>query len=191
MFILAQRRRPVGHCRLDRRHRDRLHLRRAVRRRARAPRSRCASGLRGARSPTSRAHRDAVPAAFAEPHRARRAPEGRRLHGRASSASACSKRSSTPSCCVALTLGGGLAALVAWTETSAVPPLWRDVAAVRRRRRHLRRRQPAVLVVADVPHRGALRLQPHDAGRCGSPTSPRACRRPPSSACRCWCSCCG
>ena len=32
----------------------------------------------------------------------------------------------------------------------------------------------AVLVVAHVSHRGAFRLQPHDAGRCGSPTSPRA-----------------
>ena len=78
---------------------------------------------------------------------------------------------------LAMTLGGGLAAIIAWTETLPIGPLWRDVADVRGRRRRLRHRQPAVLVVAHVPHRGALRLQPDDARSCGSPTSPRARRR--------------
>ena len=62
-----------------------------------------------------------------------------------------------------MTLGGGLAAIVALDRNAAA------VAAVARRGDvrgggdHLRRCQPALLVVAHVPHRGALRLQPDDA----------------------------
>ena len=113
---------------------------------------------------SSRAHRDSVPAAFAVAHRHRGPSQGRRLHGRQAAAGDAAHASSDAVLLLAMTLGGGLAAIIGWTETLAIGPLWRDVAMFAVAGADLRHRQPAVLVVAHVPHRGALRLQPHDDG---------------------------
>ena len=69
------------------------------------------------------AHRDRVPAAFADAHRPACAPQGRGLHDR----QAALGRVETvvdALLLLALTLGGGLAALVAWTGALPIGPLW-------------------------------------------------------------------
>jgi len=72
------------------------------------------------------AHRDAVPAAFAE-------RIGIGAHRKAADYTVAKQRLSMlhtltdALLLLAMTLGGGLAAIVAWTETIAVGPLWRDV----------------------------------------------------------------
>ncbi len=74
-----------------------------------------------------RAHRDTVPAAFA-------ARIGVSAHRKAADYTVAKQRLSMLNIAVdalllvAMTLGGGLAAIVAWTETFDVSPLWRDVA---------------------------------------------------------------
>ena len=72
------------------------------------------------------AHRDAVPAAFA-------ARIGIAAHRKAADYTVAKQRLSMLHALVdalllvAMTLGGGLAAIVGWTETIAIGPLWRDV----------------------------------------------------------------
>jgi STE24 endopeptidase len=72
------------------------------------------------------AHRDAVPAAFAE-------RVGISAHRKAADYTIAKQRLSMlhtladALLLLAMTLGGGLAAIVAWTETIAIPLLWRDV----------------------------------------------------------------
>ena len=72
------------------------------------------------------AHRDAVPAAFAD-------RIGLAAHRKAADYTVAKQRLSMLHVLVdallllALTLGGGLAAIVAWTEGLAASPLWRDV----------------------------------------------------------------
>ncbi|MCC6197790.1 MAG: M48 family metallopeptidase [Burkholderiales bacterium] len=74
-----------------------------------------------------RAHREAVPAAFA-------ARIGLAAHRKAADYTVARQRLAILHAVVdaavllAMTLGGGLAAIVAWTETLAIGPLWRDVA---------------------------------------------------------------
>lgn len=73
------------------------------------------------------AHRDAVPEAFA-------ARIGIVAHRKAADYTVAKQRLAMLHSVVdallllAMTLGGGLAAIVAWTETLAIDPLWRDVA---------------------------------------------------------------
>ncbi len=73
------------------------------------------------------AHRDAVPEAFA-------ARIGIVAHRKAADYTVAKQRLAMLHSVVdallllAMTLGGGLAAIVAWTETLAIGPLWRDVA---------------------------------------------------------------
>ena len=135
-------------------------------------------------------HRDTVPAAFA-------ARIGIDAHRKAADYTVAKQRLAMlhtladALLLLAMTLGGGLAAIVSWTETIAIGPLWRDVLMFAVAGVVYGARQSAVLVVAHVPYRGALRLQSHDARRCGSPTSPRASRSPSSWGCRCWCWSCG
>lgn len=74
-----------------------------------------------------RRHRDAIPAAFAGRLTAA-------AHAKAADYTVAKQRQSMLHTVVdallllALTLGGGLAAIVAWTETLPLTPLWRDVA---------------------------------------------------------------
>ena len=74
-----------------------------------------------------RAHRDTVPAAFAS-------RIGIAAHSKAADYTVAKQRLSMLHTVVdallllAMTLGGGLAAIVAWTETLPASPLWRDVA---------------------------------------------------------------
>ncbi len=95
-------------------------------------------------------------------HRHQRPPEGGRLHGGQAAAvdAACGRRR------------GAAAGDDARRRPRRDRRLDRSAADriavarrgdVRRRRHHLRYRQPAVLVVAHVPHRGAVRIQSHDA----------------------------
>jgi STE24 endopeptidase len=73
-----------------------------------------------------RAHRDAVPSAFA-------AHIGISAHQRAADYTVAKQRMAMSNTLIdaalllAMTLGGGLAAIIAWTETLSVGPLWRDV----------------------------------------------------------------
>ena len=125
------------------------------------------------------AHRDAVPAAFAS-------SIGLAAHQKAADYTVAKQRLGTLNTLVdaalllLMTLGGGLAVDRRLDRDDRRVAAVARRAAVRRDRHHLRRRQPAVFVVADLPHRGALRLQPDVAGASGSPTSPRASRWPSS-----------
>ena len=72
------------------------------------------------------AHRDAVPAAFAE-------RVGLGAHRKAADYTVAKQQLAMlhtladAVLLLAMTLGGGLAAIISWTETIAVGPLWRDV----------------------------------------------------------------
>ena len=141
---------------------------------------------RAGRSRFVRAHRERVPAAFADAHRPRRAPQGRRLHGRAQRLAMLRDAGRRRAAARADARRRARGARRLDRRRSPIGPLWRDVALIVAVAGVISGvGQPAVLVVAHVPHRGAVRLQPHDARRCGSPTSPRASRSPPCSACRC------
>ncbi len=135
------------------------------------------------------AHRDAVPSAFA-------ARIGVAAHRKAADYTVAKQRLSMlhtgvdAALLLALTLGGGLAAIIAWTQTFALGPLWRDVLmfAV----------AGAVYGAVNLPfswwhtfrieerfgfNRMTLGLWLADLAK-GSPS-----RR--FSGCRCWCSSCG
>ena len=137
-----------------------------------------------------RGHRDAVPAAFA-------ARIGIAAHRKAADYTIAKQRLGELETVVdaivllALTLGGGLAALFAWTEALGGRPLWRDVLLLFAVAAVIGLVEPAVRVVADVRDRGALRLQPDDAEAVAEPISPRASRSASSSGCRSPSSCCG
>ena len=125
-----------------------------------------ASGSRARQIATSRRIAIACPprspsaSALAAHHKAADYTIAKQRAGRARDAS------STRCCCVALTLGGGLArADRAGPARSPFGPLWQDVAADRRGRCVI----GGVVSLpfswyAHVRHRGALRLQPDDAG---------------------------
>ena len=124
-------------------------------------RSACASGSPRRQVAFVRAHRESRARRLRRPHRRHRPSQGGGLHGGQAAPRRCCTSSSTRRFCCD----------DAWRRARRHrrldeghrhrPPVARR-AAVRGGRRDLRRGQPALFVVADLPHRGALRLQPDD-----------------------------
>ena len=102
-----------------------------------------------------------------------RAPEGRRLHRGAAALRTC--RPLVDAVRAARADAGRRARAAGGADVERLPAPWHDVALiVGDRRRSAAYVGLPLLVVAHVRARSALRLQPHDARGCGSPTSPRA-----------------
>ena len=109
------------------------------------------------------AHRDARSAGVCRPRRVARAPEGRRLHGRAHAAR--DRRGTRRNGIAAGAHGGRRPRRCSSRGPASLPfgGLARDLALIVAVVGDLRHRRPAVLVCADVRHRSEVRLQPDDA----------------------------
>jgi STE24 endopeptidase len=129
------------------------------------------------------AHRDAVPAAFAE-------RVGISAHRKAADYTVAKQRLAMlhtladALLLLAMTLGGGLAAIIRWTETIAVGPLWRDVLmfAV----------AGVIFGIVNLPFSWwhTFRIEERfgfNGWRCGWPISPRVWRSRWFWACPCSC----
>ena len=144
------------------------------------------SGSRRARCATSRAHRDAVPAAFAARVTLAAHQQRRRLHAGQGALRPAGSWSSGAAVLLGWTLLGGLDALERLRCATRSQPRWGGSMAYELAlRRRLRARSAPSLDLpfdwyAHVPPRAALRLQPHHLDASGSPTWPKGSRSPPS-----------